>query len=128
MSDDRLLAAEAEGDENRIEASLRPDRLEAYIGQPVMKERLEVYLSSARSRHEALDHVLIFGPSGLGKTKLAHIIAHEMGVQMRHTAGPVLESAGDLAATLTTLDAGDLLFLWEIHRMSPVVVEVRYAA
>ncbi|AKS40896.1 Holliday junction branch migration DNA helicase RuvB [Wenzhouxiangella marina] len=128
MDETRLISAANQPEEERIEASLRPARLDEYIGQPAMKERLSIYLESACKRHEALDHVLIFGPPGLGKTTLAHVIAAEMGTQLRQTSGPVLERAGDLAALLTNLEPGDVLFVDEIHRLSPVVEEVLYPA
>ncbi|MGQ9658604.1 MAG: Holliday junction branch migration DNA helicase RuvB [Thermochromatium sp.] len=125
---DRLITAEAAPDDKAIDRAIRPRRLADYIGQPVVREQMEIFISAARARKEALDHVLIFGPPGLGKTTLSHIIAHEMQVNLRQTSGPVLEKPGDLAALLTNLDPGDVLFVDEIHRLSPVVEEVLYPA
>ncbi|WP_238787328.1 Holliday junction branch migration DNA helicase RuvB [Thiospirillum jenense] len=115
-------------DESLLERTIRPRRLAEYIGQMRVREQLEIFISAARQRNEPLDHTLIFGPPGLGKTTLAHILAHEMGSQLRQTSGPVLEKAGDLAALLTNLNAGDLLFIDEIHRLNPVVEEILYPA
>ncbi|MCF7985096.1 MAG: Holliday junction branch migration DNA helicase RuvB [Thiohalocapsa sp.] len=130
MSDDpnRLISPEAAADDNALDRAIRPRRLADYVGQPAVREQMEIFIGAARGRAEALDHTLIFGPPGLGKTTLAHIIAHEMQVNLRQTSGPVLEKPGDLAALLTNLEAGDVLFVDEIHRLSPVVEEVLYPA
>ncbi|GAB4185462.1 MAG: Holliday junction branch migration DNA helicase RuvB [Wenzhouxiangellaceae bacterium] len=129
MSDEqRLVAAAGSNDDQVLENSLRPRTLNEYIGQAAMREKLEIYIQAARMRKEALDHTLIFGPPGLGKTTLAHVIAEELQVSLRQTSGPVLERPGDLAAILTNLKAGDVLFVDEIHRLSPVVEEILYPA
>ena len=125
---DRLIAPQGSSEDERIESSIRPKKLADYLGQVPVREKLGVYIEAARRRGQALDHVLIFGPPGLGKTTLSHVIANEMGVNIRSTSGPVIERAGDLAALLTNLQEGDVLFVDEIHRLSPVVEEVLYPA
>ncbi|MDG1322032.1 MAG: Holliday junction branch migration DNA helicase RuvB, partial [Porticoccaceae bacterium] len=125
---DRLISPDISASEERYDRALRPVTLEEYVGQPAVKEQLEIFIEAARRRTEPLDHTLVFGPPGLGKTTLAHIIAHEMKVDLKTTSGPVLEKAGDLAALLTNLESGDVLFIDEIHRLSPVVEEILYPA
>jgi Holliday junction DNA helicase RuvB len=128
IESDRLISSDSALDDEAIDRAIRPKTLDDYIGQPSICEQMDIFMSAAKTRSEALDHVLIFGPPGLGKTTLSHIIAHEMGVNLRQTSGPVLEKAGDLAALLTNLEEGDVLFIDEIHRLSPVVEEILYPA
>ena len=128
MDEKRLIDASAENQEEFQERALRPRLLSDYVGQPPVSEQMDIFISAARARSEALDHVLIFGPPGLGKTTLAHIVANEMQVSLRQTSGPVLEKPGDLAALLTNLEPNDVLFIDEIHRLSPVVEEILYPA
>ncbi|WP_298580448.1 Holliday junction branch migration DNA helicase RuvB [uncultured Luteimonas sp.] len=128
MDEQRIIGAGATREDEAVEASIRPKRLDEYLGQQPVREQMGLYIEAAKHRGEALDHVLIFGPPGLGKTTLSHVIANELGVSLRVTSGPVIEKAGDLAALLTNLQPHDVLFIDEIHRLSPVVEEVLYPA
>ncbi|MCB5161903.1 Holliday junction branch migration DNA helicase RuvB [Marinomonas algarum] len=128
IEQDRIISAELKGNDRQVDRAIRPQALAEYIGQPVVREQMEIFIEAARQRDEPLDHTLIFGPPGLGKTTLANIIGNEMGSEVKTTSGPVLERAGDLAALLTNLNEGDILFIDEIHRLSPAIEEVLYPA
>jgi Holliday junction DNA helicase RuvB len=128
MNEERLINPQADSEESSQELTLRPKILNEFVGQHEVREQMEIFIQAARNRNEALDHVLIFGPPGLGKTTLSHIVANEMQVGLRQTSGPVIEKPGDLAAILTNLDEHDVLFIDEIHRLSPVVEEILYPA
>lgn len=128
IEEDRLVSPQIDGREEQLDRAVRPSRLSEYIGQSVVKEQMEIFISAALKRREPLDHTLVFGPPGLGKTTLANIIAEEMGGQLKTTSGPALEKAGDLAAMLTNLEFGDVLFIDEIHRLSPAIEEILYPA
>src|SRR5881392_3776386 len=128
MTAERIISGTAGAEEEAVERAIRPRRLEEYVGQARVKMQLEIFIGAARQRGEAMDHVLLFGPPGLGKTTLAHIVAAELGVNLRQTSGPVLEKPKDLAAILTGLERNDVLFIDEIHRLSPVVEEILYPA
>ena len=125
---DRIISGQAKLDEDVIDRAIRPKLLADYVGQPQVREQMDIFIKAAKLRQDALDHLLIFGPPGLGKTTLANIVANEMGVNIRTTSGPVLEKAGDLAAMLTNLEPNDVLFIDEIHRLSPAIEEVLYPA
>ena len=128
MNQPRVINPAATREDDVVDASIRPRKLDEYLGQQAVREQLSIYIEAARRRSEALDHVLIFGPPGLGKTTLSHVIANELGVNLRTTSGPVIERAGDLAALLTNLQPRDVLFVDEIHRLAPVVEEILYPA
>jgi len=128
IEQDRVISAGSQRDEEAYDRAIRPKTLADYVGQPAMKAQMEIFITAARQRRDALDHVLIFGPPGLGKTTLAHVIANELGAGFKQTSGPVLERPGDLAALLTNLQANEVLFVDEIHRLSPVVEEILYPA
>ncbi|MDH2925402.1 Holliday junction DNA helicase subunit RuvB [Nicoletella semolina] len=125
---DRIISSVPKRDEDLVDRAIRPKLLTDYVGQPIVREQMEIFIQAAKMRQDALDHLLIFGPPGLGKTTLANIVANEMGVNIRTTSGPVLEKAGDLAAMLTNLEPYDVLFIDEIHRLSPAIEEVLYPA